>query len=122
MGLRSLIAGAVDTAWSALGDIPSTVILRRVTKAYNPATGMWTDTNTDYTLVNKGILLKMESFEIDKINVLSTDRKLILKSNDLPITPNITSDRILVGVTIYNVVRFFTDPAGATVTLQLRMA
>ena len=120
MGLRSTIASAVDSAWTALGDIPQNVTLRRITKTYSPTTGVWTDTNADYTV--SAVLLKFESFEIDKVNVISTDRKCLVKSNTLVITPNTSSDRIVIGATIYSVVRVFQDPAGATTTLQLRSA
>jgi hypothetical protein len=120
MGLRATIAGAVDSAFKALGDIPQNVTFRRISKTYSPTTGTWTDTNSDSTV--QAVLTSYAGYEIDKVVVLVSDRKLIAKQSSFSVVPNVTSDRILVGSTVFNIIRVVQDPAGATYTLQLRSA
>lgn len=121
MSLRAIIANGVDAAWAGLGDIPQPITLRRVSSTYNPSTGTSTTTNTDY-LIAKGILTKYAEFEVDKVSVMSTDRKLILRKKDVTIVLNTSSDRVLIGTTVFNIIRVTEDPAGATYTVQLRSA
>jgi hypothetical protein len=120
MGLRETIAKAVDSAWAAIGDIPEDATFRRVSKTYSPATGQWVDSNTDYTVPI--VFTRFEAMELDKVYVFAVDLKAIIKQNDMPVVPNTSSDRVVRNGTIYNVVRVFQDPAGATYTLQLRSA
>lgn len=121
MGLRETLAKAVNAAFVATGNIPEAMTYRRTSSAYNPATGTNVITNTDYT-VAKSFWLKFESFEIDKLVVLGSDVKVIIQSSSLSVTPNIATDQIIrtSDGKVYNILRVSKDPAGSTITMQLR--
>lgn len=120
MGLRSVIANAVSAAYTALGDIPRAVTYRRTSSVYNTSTGTNVVTNTDYTIA-KALLLSFENMEIDKNLILASDRKLLIKAADLPVSSvAIATDYILDGSTVYSILRVTKDPADATIKLQLR--
>ena len=119
MGIRKAsIQRAVDSAFKALGDIPEGAILRRTTSTYSPATGDRTTSTTDYA-ITKAVFVRFEQFEIDKIFILSTDVKLIIRQNEIAVAPSNT-DTIIRGGKVYNIVRSEADPSDSIYILQLR--
>lgn len=120
MGIsRAGLAKAVSGAFKALGDIPEEVILRRTTSTYAASTGVNTTSDTDYT-ISKAVFSKYEAFEVDKTFILSTDVKVIFQASELSITPTSATDTIIRDSRTYNIIRYSTDPAGVTMSMQLR--
>jgi hypothetical protein len=117
---RSVIKGAVASAFKVLGDIPEAATYRRTSSTYNPATGTNVVTNSDTTIPDV-VFTKFQNFEVDKITILSTDIKAIFQSSRIAVVPNIATD-VLVDKNskVFNIIRVEQDPAGATYSLQLR--
>lgn len=118
MGLKAAIANGVAAAFKAIGDIVQSGTYRRSVSVYNPATGTNTVTNTDYTV--PVVLTSFNNVEIDRVVILAYDRKAIIQSKDLSLTPNISTDKMIVSGKTYNIIQVKQDPALATWTLQLR--
>lgn len=119
MGLkRANIAKAVSAAFKAVGDIAETSTLRRTTTSYAPSTGVNTKTTTDYTIT--AIFTSYNNFEIDKVVILSTDVKCLIKSSDLTFIPVMATDTIIRSGITYNILRTQQDPSQSIYTLQLR--
>ena len=119
MGLRATFASAVSAAFTALGDIPTSVTYRRTVTTYDPTTGNNTSVNTDYTV--SMILTRFSELELGRNAGLQvTDQKAIVQQASLIVTPNIQLDTVISGSKTYNMVNFNPDPAGATYTFQLR--
>lgn len=116
--LKATLAKAVTSAFTAVGDIKQTVTYRRTTSTYNPHTGTNTTTNVDYTL--SVILTSFNNIEIDKVTVLAFDRKMIVQTKDLTLTPSMATDKVIINGKVHNVIQVKQDPALATYTLQLR--
>lgn len=120
MGLkRATIAKAVGSAFKALGDIPESAIVRRVTNTYDPSTGDNVASTSD-TNVDKAVFTKYQSFEVDKVMVRATDVKMIIQQSEVPTQPDVTLDFVMRGSVKYNILHVGADPAAATYTLQLR--
>ena len=120
MGLRDTIAKGVNSVFTALGDIPETATYRRQSSAYDPSTGVNSQIDTDFTL--PVIFTSYQNFEIDRVAILSTDVKAIVKQEDMGTTiPSSTTDKIIrSNGEVFHVLRYSEDPAGATYTIQLR--
>ncbi len=120
MGLRrATIAKAVGSAFKALGDIPESAVIRRVSNTYDTATGINTKTTSDDGIA-KAVFTRYESFEVDKVVVLATDVKLIFQQSEVSTRPDMALDTIVRGTAVYNILRVGEDPAAATYSLQLR--
>ena len=120
MSLRNTIASAVDSAWVALDDIPESVTYRRTTVTYDPSTGTYVDSNADITI--NIIFTRYQNFEVDRVAILATDVKGIIKQAEMgSTTPAAATDLVLrANGEIFNVLRYGEDPAGATFSVQLR--
>ncbi len=120
MGLRrATIAKAVGSAFKALGDIPESTVIRRVSNTYDTATGVNTKTTSDDS-ITKAVFTRYESFEVDKVVILATDVKLIFQQSEVSTRPDMALDTIIRGTSVYNILRVGEDPAAATYSLQLR--
>ena len=120
MGLkRATILKAVASAFKALGDIPEACTYRRTASVYNTATGVNTTTNTNYAIT--AIFTSYGQLEVDRVLVLTADVKCILQQSELALIPSPTKDKVVRSDgQIFNVIRFSSDPAKATYTIQLR--
>lgn len=119
MGLRATFAAAVDSAFTALGDIPQSATYRRTTTVYDPATGNNTSTNADTTIT--AIFTRFSELEIGRSAGLQvTDVKCLVRQASLAIIPSIQLDTVINGGKTYNLVNFNPDPAGAMYVIQLR--
>jgi len=116
---RANIAKAVDSAFKAVGDIAESVTLRRTTYTHNTSTGINTSTTTDYT-IEKAIFTNYQVSEIDRVYILTTDVKLIVRQNEITITPNHGTDTIIRNSKTYNIVRVIEDPSSSIYIFQLR--
>jgi hypothetical protein len=120
MGLRGTIAAAVNSAFLALGDIPTSATYRRTTTVYVPATGTNTSTNAD-TLLAKVIFLRFTELELsNNVGLQISDVKMIVQQSSLNVSPNIALDTVVTTAKTYNIVNFNPDPSGAIWTFQLR--
>lgn len=122
MGLRATLAKAVTSAFTALGDIPEACTYRRTSSTYNPTTGANVIVNTD-TAITKGVFVKYEGMEVDKIVVLASDVKFLVRKSELStIVPNLATDKLIrtSDSKTYNIIRYSIDPSGSVITLQLR--
>ena len=120
MGLqRANIAKAVDSAFKALGNIPETVVLRRTTVSHETSTGVNTNTTKNYT-IEKAIFTRYQITEIDKVFILATDVKMLIRQNELSITPTQVTDTIIRNEKTYNIIQVMEDPTASIYTLQLR--
>ena len=118
MGLRSVIAKATTSAFTAVGDIKESATYRRVASVYNPTTGSNVATNTDYTVT--AIFTKFENIVIDKVIIQLFDIKMLVQAKDISVVPNIATDKVVRAGKVYNVLNYKLDPAGAMYTIQLR--
>lgn len=118
MGL--LDAPLRSVAGKLMAKFGTSITVRSVTHAtYNVTLGASAETIADTAL--KGTLEEYRSHEIgDAVKV--GDRKLTIAAKDLSFTPD-TEDRVLIGTTIYRVVRVETVQAtdqAALFVIQLR--
>lgn len=119
MGLRSLIAGAVATAFVAIGDLKESVsyYAYSASSSYDPDTGNVTRTETLTTVSGK--FLQYSAREIDGEVIKPRDEKFIFQQASLATDP-IPNDRLVFGGKTWEVVGVTQDPAGATWELQVR--
>ncbi len=119
MGLRSVFANAAAAAFTAVGDIATTVTYRRSVTTYVPSTGANSVVNTDYTV--SSILVKYSEAELTLDPSLKvSDQKMIVQQASLAVTPSTQTDTVIAHGKTYKVVNYVPDPAGATYTVQLR--
>lgn len=120
MGINpAAIRKAVSSAFRAVDGLAESVVYRRTTTTFVPATGKTTKTFQDFPL--RVIFTSYAALEIDRVVITVNDIKAIFQTKDLPITPNGTTDTILRDSgKIHNIVSVKSDPAGATWTLQTR--
>jgi len=121
MGLTADIAGAVTSAWTALGDIPASATYYRQTAdiAYNTSTGAVTKTES-----STSVTVIIEDYREDELvapDITIQDRRFLVRASQLGFTPR-EHDRIVVGGVSYDIVRVARDPAGVVWTLQARGA
>lgn len=121
MGLRAVIAGGVNTAFRALGDIPQAAVYHVKTPAsYDPVVGTNAATNADHTLP-RVLLEEFDRKVVDGQQILATDRKLSFPSDNLPVTAK-AQDTITVAGQDWRVIQVLdADPAGAMTILQVRL-
>ena len=92
MGLANVIQKVAQTAFKAIGDIPLIcVYTSKGTSVYDPATGLYTSDDTDYT----GLSILFEDYTAKEITdaggaILSTDQKASIPNLNLTPTPKIT--------------------------------
>lgn len=118
MGLRSTIQNAVNSAFSAMGDIPISITYTQVSNGgYDANTGSTTETTTSLTLT-----AIITSYDQERINAgisLATDQQMLLPGKDLSITPK-PQDRVTFDNFTYEVYQVERDPTSALYKIQLR--
>lgn len=125
MGLRDVFAGGVDAIFAALDDVPVSVIYKSITETYNPATRITTYASasvTVYAILDEysDVELRFSERLTDDKTVLSTDKKAMIKAEDLlSITPK-ALDTITINSVAWQVKASKIDPAGAMWTFQIR--
>lgn len=115
MSYTALIADAIQTAFSSLGDLVTTCTYT-TRGAYDPATGS-TSAGTGYSC--SAVITTYNAVETDGTLIKATDRKAIVRAASLTVTPT-TEGTLTVGTNTYAVVNVSSDPATATYELQLR--
>lgn len=118
MGLTAVISGAVNAAFSAVGDLKTDVTVVKVSSSpYTPTTGVVADIVTDYEVT--GLLVDYSAKEIAAGIAQVQDKKLIVKQVDLGFAVK-TTDRVEVAGTVLHVMGLTEDPAHSIYTIQLR--
>jgi hypothetical protein len=91
--------------------------LRRFTRGtYNPETGGYSGGSTADTAV-KVVVTEYAKNMVDGALILATDRRVLLSAQDLSIEPNPKNDKLVVGGTVYEIVRSDPLSPGGTVVL-----
>lgn len=125
MGLRDLFADGVASIFSALDDIPVEVTYKSRTESYDPVTRIVTLASASLDV--DAILDEYSAVELrfsERLNedqtILGTDKKAMIKADDLSsITPKVL-DTITIDGTAWQVKAMKVDPAGAMWTFQIR--
>lgn len=119
MSLRATIAKAVDSAFTAAGDIPQSVIYRRNIVTYDPSTGNSTVVEND-TAVN-AIFTRFNEIEVARtVGLQITDVKMIVQVKSMTIVPSIQIDTVVTPTKTYNIINYNVDPSGSIYMIQLR--
>lgn len=123
MGLKSLINSSIETAFTILGasdadGLQQAITYNRITSgAYNPVTGVTTDTTA--STVFDAILYAARDREIDGIKILVDDLRLVFPFSRISFIPS-HNDTVSVGGQTYNIVNQFTDSSESIYTLFIR--
>lgn len=125
MGLRDVFAGGVSSIFSAFDDVPVSVTYTSRAESYDPATRVVTVSSTALTV--DAILDEYSAVELrfserlnDDQTILGTDKKAMIKAEDLSsITPKVL-DTITISGVAWQVKAMKIDPAGAMWTFQIR--
>lgn len=115
---RSTIRKAVSAAFKALGELVTPCTYRRTVSAYTPGTGGMVKTNTDYPI--SAVFTSFSQFEVDRVNVLATDQKMLVKVVDLAVLPQTATDTVILGSKTFNIIRYIIDPSNSLYTIHLR--
>lgn len=122
MGLADVVQKAAQTAFKAIGNIPLTcTYTSKGTSVYDPATGGYTSTDTDYT----GLNILFEDYTAKEIEdaggvILSTDQKASIPNLSLTPTPKITDYITDSDSQKWTVENIRIDPARALWIFQVR--
>jgi len=120
--MGSPLLKAAQSAIKAAGSLGATkaVTLRRASSVYDPATGVSTPTNTDYSWTV--VADRYSEGIVDGSSIKRGDRRLLGAAADIAITPNAETDTIIMDSLTYALVGggISTDPATATWTVQVR--
>jgi hypothetical protein len=125
MGLKSVIATAVQSGFTALGasandGLQVSVTYSRITDTgtYNPSTGAKSSpTKTDS--VFDSLFYDFELTEVDGDKIKVGDQKIIFPSSRIAFTPSAT-DYVTISSVKWSITNYFQDPAEATWIIQLR--
>jgi len=94
--LKSLLKDQVQKAFGILdqtdGLAPTGTFFRMVASTYDTATGRVINTETAYSDVPM-VFASYKSEEIDDSEIVTTDQKVIIAANDLPVVPKV-QDRV----------------------------
>lgn len=121
MSLKAAVIAAAKSAMTAIDDLATTITYTSVNpnKTYNPITDTTTGADTEVTSVPCA-LTQFKSDELDASILVITDRKLIIVSTDLSVSPK-TNDFILTsGGDKYEVVRDISPPENVVYILHIR--
>lgn len=124
MGLASVLQKAAQTAFKVIDDIPLTCsYASKGTPLYNPATGVYTSTDTEYP----GLSILFEDFTAKEINesggvILKTDQKASIPNLSLTPTPKITDYIIDSNSKKWTIQDILIDPARALWIFQARFS
>ena len=122
MGLADVVQKAAQTAFKVIGNIPLTCTYSsKGVSVYNPATGAYTSTDTDYA----GLSILFEDYTVQEITeaggvILSTDQKASIPNLNLIPTPKITDYIIDSNSQKWTVENVKIDPARALWIMQVR--
>lgn len=122
MGLKSVIQNAVNTAFSAVGDLAEVVTInyKSSDRAYNATTGALADTPTTHA-VAKAVFSKYRFHEIDNRTIFAKDRRCSFPVTLLSVTPRPNTDTLTDSSgTLWQIIDARMDPAKAMWVLQLR--
>ncbi len=107
----------LENGFRQLGTILKEILVRKVvTNSYSTESGVCLTTYTDIKV--KAHISKFSKREIDNINVLATDRKVLFLKDDCSTVD--TTYKISIDGKIYNIVNVNLDPTGALWQIQLR--
>lgn len=125
MGYKSLIAGLVKDSFEILGTdsdglaTKQTYLSVSATGVYDPVTRTVTNVITTYSGVPM-VLLKFAVTDAVEDVRPKTDRKVLIASLNLAVTPR-TADKIeLVSGEMYEVVKVLSDPSDSLISLHVR--
>ena len=122
MGLADVIQTIAKTAFKVIGNIPLLCIYSSKGVAmYDPATGSYTSTDTDYT----GLSILFEDYVAQEITeaggvILSTDQKASIPNLNLMPVPKITDYITDSNSQKWTVENVMLDPARALWIMQVR--
>lgn len=121
MGLKSDFKSLAEALIDAFDDIPATCTYHSSgTFSYSPSTGTVNESSPSSISNVKIVFEKYKVDEIDGEQILEDDRKGLIASNDLGVTPQ-KEDYLVIGSSTYYVKTYSTDPAEALWILQLRV-
>lgn len=125
MGIRDELQAEIAEAFStdladAVHDFTGSYTVQ---SGWDPVTETGSQTSKSYS--GRGVLTGYDLSRIDGVNILHGDVKLIALANEVTESPaeshTITAPDLTTGLPQnYRVITVSTDPAGASVTLQLR--
>ena len=122
MGLADVVQKAAKTAFKIIGDIPLTcTYTSKGVAVYNPATGGFTSTDTDYA----SLAILFEDYLSEEITaaggvILATDQKASIPNLNLTPTPKITDVITDSNSQKWTVAAVGIDPARALWIFQTR--
>lgn len=121
MGLAETFKNAALAAHKAVGNVVEAVTYHsRGTMTYNPATGANAESDgTDYSLA-RPVFANYESGEIDGKTIQKNDVKMLVPGLDVSFTPKTDDYVTRADATVWKVVDWQLDPAGAEWVFQLR--
>lgn len=121
MALDVAIKAAVSAAFLAISKLETQVSLVKNSSnpSYNATTGAVTRSSVTHTF--NALIIKYERNEIDGVNVLATDGKMIFPQSRLLTTPTTTDTFTISGVS-WEIKSVEQDAANATWTIQIRRA
>ena len=121
MGLKSVIQNLMPKVMTALGDIPVSATYHATgTIAYNPTTGVKSETGGVDTVLDKIVMADYTVDEVDHKAILVTDKKLMIPYIDLASEPH-PIDTITIGSSVYKVISKRIDPAEGMWIIQVRL-
>lgn len=128
MALRDLIANAVGVAFTAIGDIPDLVVLKRVDgTTYNAVTGQNVENIQQQTVKavlydpQAGTPAPQSALELDQSRMGLSDKAALIEQRSLAFSPKVQDDLITSTGIKYVVVKISEDPVSATWTLWLKI-
>jgi hypothetical protein len=125
--MGSPLLKAAQSAMKAAGSLGATkaVTLRRASSVYDPATGVSTPTNTDYSWTV--VVSHYTDGLVNGSSIMRGDRRLLGAAADIAVTPAPETDSIVMDSLVWQIVNdgtvssgVQTDPATATWTVQVR--
>ena len=129
MGLKEAFKAAAQAAFSAAGNVKTTITYTSVSApSYDTSTGAVTWNSTAYSSID-AILDEYSSREIDNQpsgpregnrSILPGDKKIYILYDDLTPTPKV-NDRVTINGQEWTVLGHYVDPAQAMWQLQVRL-
>lgn len=122
MGLRETISSAVDTAFTATGDLKTSITVRyKQNPVFNTTTLKKShDAPSGSNQVTIGALVgPFESIKDDETPVLPTDKKVTINANDLVTRPSLV-DKVVIGSVEHEIVKDRSPIGDFIYVLQVR--
>ena len=112
MSLKDTIANAVDTAFTAIGEVAIDIEYRHISTSYNAENGQTTET---YTTTNTKAVVSPFGFGFTEFveSEHSGDLAVLCQYNEFEIPPK-TEDKIIISIDVYSVNLIQYDEAKAT--------